>query len=387
MEKMAIFVDGANCFYAQRDVLHWQIDWGRLLDLYRRDFDVVAAHFYRAVLSPQSEKDVVFGNFLRVKGFSIRQKAVKEIVDGETGQSKWKGNLDIELAIDAISTSSHYDVCLLISGDGDFAPLVTALRTLGKRVKVLSTRGIMAGELLDEVGLDYEDLENLRGELEYKLRATPEDPRAINGADPSSPAVWFVLGNPYISHVVSVSKKGAYVTTPLGIQAFLPVSRLGIQGFVANAATIIGIGEVFEVAVDRRSRNSDPTLLYVKLVDSDAQARLQKRFETQSAPLDDIPLSGEFELQVAAVKSYGAFLQNPWGVQVLLHIDSLGLDGECDDCSKLISKGDTVRIAVKGRSQGDGRAALDVELADPHFSTQLQQRLAKLKEAGADAGC
>lgn len=385
MDRMAIFVDGANCFYAQRNVLHWNIDWGRVLNHYRRDFNVVAARFYRAVLSPQPERDIAFGNFLRAQGFAIRQKDVKEIVDVETGKLKRKGNLDIELTIDALLTANQYDVCLLISGDGDFAPLAQALRALGKRVKVLSTRGTMAGELLDEVGLDYEDLAGLRDELEYKSLPLTEDPGERSGTIArSTPLEEFTIGKSYSAQVIRVIKKGAYVRTGAGTQAFVPASRLGIDGHVDDASTLIDVGDVFQVEVDARGRNAESTLLRANLVDREAQARIQNRFDKQRPQPRDIPDSGEFELQVAGVTPYGAFLQNPWGVQVLLRVNSLGLNGQCDDCSKIINKGERVRVVVKGRSQNNGHLSLDVELVDPQFAVTLQQRLDDPRETSVE---
>ena len=385
MKTMAIFVDGANCFYAQRNLLGWHIDWGRLLNLYRRDFDVVAARYYRAVLSPQPVGDIAFGNFLRIQGFAISQKEVKETINEETGKLKRKGNLDVELTIDALLTANQYDVCLLVSGDGDFAALAQALRVLGKRVKVLSTRGIMAGELLDEVGLDYEDLAGLRAQLEYSsplpMVDTIDESEAI---DPTTPPETYTLGAPYSAQVLHVTKKGAYVSTPLGTKAFLPISRLGIAGYIDDASTLLEVGEVFRVRVDSSAEETETGALRVEMADLEAQARIQEKFESQRVPFDDIPESGEFDLTVSSVQPYGAFLQNPWGAKILLHITTLGLNAQCDDCSKIINKGESVRVAVNRKYRDNGCAALDVQLVDPYFGAQLQQRLSELNAAGDD---
>jgi uncharacterized LabA/DUF88 family protein len=65
-------------------------------------------------------------------------KPTKEFIDA-TGRRKIKGNMDIELAVDAMELADHLDHIVLFSGDGDFRSLVEALQHKGKRVSVVST--------------------------------------------------------------------------------------------------------------------------------------------------------------------------------------------------------------------------------------------------------
>jgi uncharacterized LabA/DUF88 family protein len=65
-------------------------------------------------------------------------KATKEFVD-ETGRRKIKGNMNIELAVDAMEAAEHIDHMVLFSGDGDFSALVEAMQRRGVRVTVVST--------------------------------------------------------------------------------------------------------------------------------------------------------------------------------------------------------------------------------------------------------
>ena len=65
-------------------------------------------------------------------------KPTKEFTDA-TGRRKIKGNMDIELAVDAMELSEHLDHIVLFSGDGDFRSLVEALQRKGARVSVVST--------------------------------------------------------------------------------------------------------------------------------------------------------------------------------------------------------------------------------------------------------
>ncbi len=65
-------------------------------------------------------------------------KPAKEFIDS-SGRRKIKGNMDIELAVDAMEMANHVDHMVLFSGDGDFRPLVAALQRKGVRVSVVST--------------------------------------------------------------------------------------------------------------------------------------------------------------------------------------------------------------------------------------------------------
>ncbi len=66
------------------------------------------------------------------------------------GEDHRKANFDVELAVDVIDLSRNYDTLLLLSGDSDFVALVRYLHRKGKRAFVLSTRGSVAKELVDE---------------------------------------------------------------------------------------------------------------------------------------------------------------------------------------------------------------------------------------------
>ncbi len=73
---------------------------------------------------------------------------MKVINDG--GESHRKANFDVELAIDVVDLSETYDTLLLLSGDSDFVALVRYLHNKKKRTYVLSTRGSVSKELVDE---------------------------------------------------------------------------------------------------------------------------------------------------------------------------------------------------------------------------------------------
>jgi uncharacterized LabA/DUF88 family protein len=94
-------------------------------------------------------------------------KPTKEFIDA-TGRRKIKGNMDIELAVDAMELSEHLDHVVLFSGDGDFRSLVEALQHKGKRVSVVSTLATNPPMVADELRRQADqfiDLAHLQSEI------------------------------------------------------------------------------------------------------------------------------------------------------------------------------------------------------------------------------
>ena len=77
-------------------------------------------------------------DWLSYNGYTVVTKATKEFVDA-SGRRKVKGNMDIELAVDAMELARQVDEMVLFSGDGDFRSLVEAVQRRGVRVTVISS--------------------------------------------------------------------------------------------------------------------------------------------------------------------------------------------------------------------------------------------------------
>ena len=89
-------------------------------------------------------------DWLDYNGYTMVTKPTKEFTDA-AGRRKIKGNMDIELAVDAMELSEHLDHIVLFSGDGDFRSLVEALQHKGKRVSVVSTLTTTPPMVADEL--------------------------------------------------------------------------------------------------------------------------------------------------------------------------------------------------------------------------------------------
>ena len=138
LEKIALFIDGAN-LYATAKSLGFDIDYKRLLREFHSRGYLLRAFYYTAVIEDQEYSSIrPLIDWLDYNGYTVVTKATKEFVD-QTGRRKVKGNMDIELAVDAMEMAEHVDHFVIFSGDGDFRHLVEALQRKGKKVTVAST--------------------------------------------------------------------------------------------------------------------------------------------------------------------------------------------------------------------------------------------------------
>ena len=168
MKKVAVFLDGANIFYSQKK-MGWSIDAEKLLD-FCKEFGALTEATYYTGVSPESNQKK-FLDKLAYIGYALITKPVKSITDPETGDTLQKANLDIEIVLDMFNMIDRYDMAILISGDGDFERAVHQLKSRGKEVKVISTRGFVASELVHAVGIHYIDLLSIRERIERKNAA------------------------------------------------------------------------------------------------------------------------------------------------------------------------------------------------------------------------
>jgi uncharacterized LabA/DUF88 family protein len=176
-ERIALFIDGAN-LYATAKSLGFDIDYKRLLGLFRQKGQLVRALYYTALAEEQEYSSIrPLIDWLDYNGFSMITKPTKEFTDA-TGRRKVKGNMDIELAVDAMRLADSLDHLVIFSGDGDFRSLVAALQQKGKRVSVVSTLQTQPPMVADELRrqadqfIDLADLEDQVGRSQNGNGAT-----------------------------------------------------------------------------------------------------------------------------------------------------------------------------------------------------------------------
>jgi uncharacterized LabA/DUF88 family protein len=149
-DRIALFIDGAN-LYATAKSLGFDIDYKRLLREFQSKGKLIRAFYYTALVEEQEYSSIrPLIDWLDYNGYAVVTKPTKEFVDS-MGRRKVKGNMDIELAVDAMEMAEHLDEIVLFSGDGDFRSLVEALQRKGVRVSVVSTITTQPPMVADEL--------------------------------------------------------------------------------------------------------------------------------------------------------------------------------------------------------------------------------------------
>ncbi|MEJ2125554.1 MAG: NYN domain-containing protein [Alphaproteobacteria bacterium] len=186
-ERIALFIDGAN-LYATAKALGFDIDYKRLLSLFRSKGQLLRALYYTALADDQEYSSIrPLIDWLDYNGYTMVTKPTKEFTDA-SGRRKIKGNMDIELTVDAMELAEHLDHVILFSGDGDFRTLVEALQHRGKRVSVVSTMNTQPPMVSDELRRQADQFIDLADMEKSIARAGSSDgPRSEPRDRPPSP--------------------------------------------------------------------------------------------------------------------------------------------------------------------------------------------------------
>ena len=179
-QRIALFIDGAN-LYATAKTLGFDIDYKRLLKEFQSRGTLVRAYYYTAIVEDQEYSSIrPLIDWLDYNGYTVVTKATKEFIDA-SGRRKVKGNMDIELAVDAMELAEHVDQIVLFSGDGDFRSLVEAVQRQGVRVTVVSTISIQPPMIADELRRQADVFTDLV-ELQSKLGRDPSERPALRAS-------------------------------------------------------------------------------------------------------------------------------------------------------------------------------------------------------------
>ena len=168
-----IFIDASNVWQAQKAKGRF-FDYQKLTNFIQKTHNASAIKvFYYTAYPAEGTRSYTldgkhkFLTFLgKGLGFVIRKKELKRIaVATEAGEAiEEKGNMDVEMTIDAIHHMSQYDCAILFSGDSDFLVLVSYLRRGGKRICIYSSRNNISEEL--RTGADgYTDVLQIKEDI------------------------------------------------------------------------------------------------------------------------------------------------------------------------------------------------------------------------------
>lgn len=161
--KTAVFIDAANILYSQK-TLGWQINYKKIFKFFKKNCNLSFINFYYANISKNKGQKRFFDMIIDT-GYNLKTKPVKYIKTPKA--TIMKGNLDVELAVDAITNIDKFQTFILLSGDSDFEIVLKYLRNLDKHVIVMSSKGHISIELIKNCD-KYFDLKKFRKYIERK---------------------------------------------------------------------------------------------------------------------------------------------------------------------------------------------------------------------------
>jgi uncharacterized LabA/DUF88 family protein len=144
-QRVGVLIDVQNMYYSARNLFDRKVNFGNVVKKIVGDRQLIRAIAY--VVSTKTGENKPFFDALVGMGIETKEKELKEYFGGAK-----KADWDVGITVDAISLSESLDVIVVVSGDGDYIPLVNYLRHKGKIVEVASFRETTSTQLVEAVG-------------------------------------------------------------------------------------------------------------------------------------------------------------------------------------------------------------------------------------------
>ena len=143
-QRVGVFVDVQNMYYSARNIYKAKVNFKTLLKEAVRGRSLIRAIAY--VIKADVKDEVNFFEALKGLGYEVKAKDLQVFFGGAK-----KGDWDIGIAMDTIELASKLDAIVLVSGDGDYVPLVQHLKhALGCYVEILAFGKSSSQKLIEE---------------------------------------------------------------------------------------------------------------------------------------------------------------------------------------------------------------------------------------------
>ena len=200
--KTFSFIDASNLFYGGEKSLGWKIDYQKLLKYLQEKYGVSTAFYFGGVeihnfqYNYQKDETVPLknleGHLLRILentskklneasillvgrhlqrirfylklekfGYKLFLKPVK-LYEQEDGTTRRKANCDVDMAFHLMKEKDNFDRILVLSGDGDFLPVLKYLNSIGKEIIILARGKKTAKEIRQFAGGNFRDFVYLK---------------------------------------------------------------------------------------------------------------------------------------------------------------------------------------------------------------------------------
>ncbi len=141
-QRVAVLVDVANMYHSAKSLYNSRVNFQEILKVAVADRKLVRAIAY--VVQSYSSEEKGFFEALDKQGFAIKIKDLQVFPGGMK-----KGDWDVGLTIDAVKLSPRVDVIVLVTGDGDYEPLIEYLQNQGVQVEVVAFAKSCSQRLID----------------------------------------------------------------------------------------------------------------------------------------------------------------------------------------------------------------------------------------------
>ncbi|PIT90507.1 MAG: hypothetical protein COU22_01805 [Candidatus Komeilibacteria bacterium CG10_big_fil_rev_8_21_14_0_10_41_13] len=149
-QRVGVFVDVQNMYHSAKNLYNARVNFKEILKTSVDNRKLVNAFAY--VITSPNKDEALFFEALQKSGFTIKTKDL-QIFAGGAKKADW----DVGLAMDAIRNMSKLDVVILVSGDGDYIPMVEYLQNNGVQVEGIGFAESSSRNLIAKVD-DFIDL-------------------------------------------------------------------------------------------------------------------------------------------------------------------------------------------------------------------------------------
>jgi len=142
-QRVGVFIDVQNLYYSAKNLYSQKVNFGNIVKDAVADRKLIRAIAY--VVRTESKEEKPFFDALYNLGIETQEKDLQVYSSGFK-----KADWDVGLAVDAIRLAPSLDAVVVVSGDGDYLPLVEYLQATGKQVEVVAFGDTSSHKLIDQ---------------------------------------------------------------------------------------------------------------------------------------------------------------------------------------------------------------------------------------------
>lgn len=143
-QRVGVFIDVQNMYYSARKLYGRRVHFGNIVEDAVADRELIRSIAY--VVRAGAPDEQSFFDALVNLGIETKERDLQVFYDGAK-----KGDWDVGIVVDAIRLSPKLDVVVLVSGDGDFIPLIEYLKNAGVQTEVMAFGETTSAKLIEHV--------------------------------------------------------------------------------------------------------------------------------------------------------------------------------------------------------------------------------------------